>query len=369
MIIKTITCHDVNNYGASLQAFALLKFLTDLGHDVEIIDYKPDYLTPFGYYPLTFVSGKYNKPFLRWIYILLKLPKRIPAVRRKKAYDRFNSSHFKLTPRYGTYQELHDSPPNADIYIAGSDQIWNTQFQNGKDPAFYLDFGEKTTRRISYAASFATNDIAIDAFDFVREKISHFDAISIREKASLHLLEELGHTSGVDVCDPVFLIDKDEWEYEATLSTLKPHSDYILVYLTDESPTIERIAVEIKAKTGWKIYAIGAYMCRWADKNFNTSGPEDFVRLISKASFIISNSFHATAFSLIFKKPFCVVNRKEHINIRMKSMLDNLGIGNRLVCKYSEDILLPIDYAEIDQVISDKVASSKEWLVSKIVEK
>lgn len=366
MTIKTITCHDVNNYGASLQAFALLKFLTASGYDAEIIDYKPDYLSPFGYYPLTYVSGKFDKPILRWVYILLKLPKRIPAVKRKKAYDRFNATHFKLTSRYCSYRELYDNPPSADVYIAGSDQIWNTLFPNGKDPAFYLDFGGKDTRRISYAASFATDDIAADTIDFVKEKLSNLDAVSIREKTSLPLLKKLGCSSGVDVCDPVFLLGKDEWEHEASHSKVKSRSKYILVYLTDESPVIESIALDMKSETGWKIYVVGAYKCKWADRNFNTSGPEDFVQLISKASFVISNSFHATAFSLIFRRPFCVVNRKEHINIRMKSLLDGLGIGERLIDKFSEKILNPIDYGRLDPIVSEWAVSSKKWLASNI---
>lgn len=161
MKIKTITCHDVYNVGASLQACALVTYLRKLGHDAQIIDYKPDYLS--NHYPLWGLGNPaYDKPVIRELYNLAKLPGRLKARngKRKAEYDRFTAEFLPLTPRrYTSNDDLKQNPPEADVYFAGSDQIWNCFFPNGKDPAFYLDFAPAGSVRASYAASFAMDDI------------------------------------------------------------------------------------------------------------------------------------------------------------------------------------------------------------------
>ena len=156
MQICTITCHDVYNAGASLQAYALQAYLKSLGHDVKIIDYKPDYLSR--HYRLDIVGNpKYDKPILRQAYLLAKLPGRLRMLPRKRAFDSFTAKYLDLTRRYASNAELKADPPEADIYFAGSDQIWNPLFSNGKDPAFYLDFVRRGIRA-AYAASFAVEE-------------------------------------------------------------------------------------------------------------------------------------------------------------------------------------------------------------------
>ena len=141
MKIKTITCHDVYNVGASLQAYALVTYLRKLGHDAQIIDYKPDYLS--NHYPLWGLGNPaYDKPVIRELYNLAKLPGRLKARngKRKAEYDRFTAEFLPLTPRrYTSNDDLKQNPPEADVYFAGSDQIWNCFFPNGKDPVFLLD--------------------------------------------------------------------------------------------------------------------------------------------------------------------------------------------------------------------------------------
>ena len=367
MKIKTITCHDELNFGASLQAFSLQRYLGTKNHQVEIIDYKPSYSS--GHYNLWAVSNPiYDKPIIKLLYLLAKLPGRLCGLKRKRTFDSFNSKYLKLTKRYNSYEDLKADAPLADCYIAGSDQIWNTLFPNGRDAAFYMDFGAKEVKRISYAASFATPTIAPEFRDFVSEKLRGIDAISIRERISLPLLTELGRKDGVAVCDPVFLLSKDEWN--KTLSLEKPlfnvTEKYLLVYLTDKGPQIERIAQEIKKKTGWKIYSVGAIKSQCADKSFTNAGPLDFVQLIRDAQFVISNSFHATAFSLIMETKFCVVNRADAINERMKSILEDYGLSDRLVSEYNDELLQELDLNALSVCQKGIVDASKEWLNSQL---
>lgn len=360
MNIKTITCHDCYNFGASLQAFALQTYLESQGHDVEIIHYKPDYLS--GHFNMMAVSNPvFDKPIIKQLYLLAKFPGRLMSLKRKKVFDEFTAKYLKLTRRYNSYEELKDDAPEADAYIAGSDQIWNTLFRNGRDAAFYLDFGKPEVKRISYAASFATPDVVSEYREFVMKELKGIDCISIREKTSLPLLTSLGRPDGVAVCDPVFLLDKTQWQdtIKAVPSVTKK---YVLVYLTDKSAEIESIAREIKKATGWKIYAAGGIKAAYADRNFANAGPLEFVRLINDSQFVISNSFHATAFSLILEKNFCVVNRKEGINERMKSVLADYGLDDHMTSWLFEKLLTDIDYRSVNIIKEEKVNKSKDWL-------
>lgn len=362
MKIKTITCHDVYNLGASLQAYALQKYLESQGHKVEIIDYMPEYQCR--QFRLCIISNSlYDKPFIKQLYLLAKLPRRLMALKRKNAFDEFTTKYLKLTRRYNSYEELMADPPEADVYIAGSDQIWNTLFHNGRDAASYLDFGKPEVKRISYAASFATPDIVPEYREFVKEKLKGIDCISIREKTSLPLLASLGRPDGMAVCDPVFLLNKEQW-LEIIKDEPNVNEKYVLVYLTDKSDEIEQIAKDIKKTTGWKIFVVGGIKSTYADRSFFNTGPLEFLKLISDAQFIISNSFHATAFSLIMEKNFCVVNRKEGINERMKSVLADYDLIERLVCCYNRTLLETIDYTRINPIKSTIIEESKRWLKS-----
>ena len=363
MKIKTITCHDVYNLGASLQAYALQHYLEGRGHDVQIIDYKPDYQNR--HYKLWIVANPvFDKPIIKQLYLLAKLPGRLWALRRKKVFDAFTAKYLKLTKRYNSYEELKAGAPQADCYIAGSDQIWNPLFFSSRDAAFYMDFGLPEVKRISYAASFATPTVAPEFREFMSNKLKGIDAVSIREKTSLPLLAELGRKDGVAVCDPVFLLSKDEWNDTLSLgkSRFNVTEKYLLVYLTDKGPQIERIAQEIRQRTGWKIYSVGGIKAQCADKSFTNAGPLDFVQLIRDAQFVISNSFHATAFSLIMGTKFCVVNRADAINERMKSILEDYGLSHRLVSEYNDALLEDLNLNELDVCRNQIASASKEWL-------
>ena len=189
MKIKTITCHEVYNHGASLQEYALLKYLENLGHEVETISYKPPYLS--NHFKLWIVSSpKWGKNFfLRTLYLGIKLPKKLYNLTRKKNFDLFSKEWIPSTvDRYTSNEELKNNIPEADVYICGSDQIWNSFFQNGKDPAFYLDFVPDEKLKLSYAASFAIDELEEDIKDFVKKKVTRLDFISVRETSGVKIL-------------------------------------------------------------------------------------------------------------------------------------------------------------------------------------
>ena len=359
MQIKTITCHDVYNHGASLQAYALQTYLESLGHNVEIIDYKPPYLC--GHYNLWAVNPVYDKPIVKQLYLLAKLPGRLVALKRKRLFDEVTQKYLKLTDCcYHSNEELAANPPQADVFIAGSDQIWNTLFLNGRDAAFYLFFAPKTSKRISYAASFATEDVVEEYKPFVKSMLQNFDEISIRERCSLSLLKQLGRTDGKAVCDPVFLLTKEQWN--KMLPSEPAKEKYMVVYDSEKSVNLKKIALRIAKEKRLKLYNISGFRIGYADKELWASSPFDFVKLIRDAEYIISNSFHATAFSVIYGKNFCVVNRTEKINERLKSILEDLSLQERLISDFHLGLLKMPDYEPVNHRLQKEIAASEDYL-------
>lgn len=362
MKICTITCHRVYNHGASLQAYGLMKYLKNSGHDVEIIDYRPEYLS--NHYRLSNVANpRWEKNrLLKWTYLTLKLPGRLLSLRRKKAFDRFDKKYLSITDTcYRTNDELKQKPPAAEAYICGSDQIWNSLHKNGKDPAFYLDFVPSQKIKASYAASFATDSIAEPLKRVVKERVERLDGIAVREKSGVKILKELGIHRAITVLDPVFLLDQTEWD---KISSGSYKEDYILIYDFDNSELIKKIALELKQLTGYKIYCVNPGKQKYADKMFRYVGPDSFISLIRDAKFVVSNSYHAAVFSLIYEKDFVIVNRTEAINTRMRDLLDDLNLNSRLTNnEYKiEELLKKIDYSVVKEMIKTKIMSSKSYL-------
>lgn len=364
MKIKTITCHDVYNYGASLQAYALMHYLEKKGHEVEIIDYKPDYLS--GHYKLKVANPVYDKPLIKQLYLLAKFYPHLRSLKRKKLFDDFKRKYLKITSvRYQSNEELKRNPPIADLYLAGSDQIWNTSFYNGKDPAFYLDFVPNGKVKASYAASMATDKILTGWERFVSEKVMNLDRIAVREKSAVATLKSIGVTKEISVvCDPVFLLSCNEWKDLFSNTTFEINDPYILVYDSDCSVSIKEIALKIARRDRLKIVPVGyTAFGYWKDYS-NSLGPIEFLKLVYNAKYVISNSFHATAFAIIFKKNFYVVRRIENLNSRMEDLLTMLSLNNRLISSSDFCDLPDIDYELIHDKINRYICSGKDFLSS-----
>ncbi|MCQ2429869.1 MAG: polysaccharide pyruvyl transferase family protein [Clostridia bacterium] len=355
MKIRTITCHDVYNAGASLQAYALCAYLNGEGHDARIIHYKPDYLS--GHFSLWGIANpKYDRPGVRLLYRLVKLPGRLTRRlgRRKRRYDRFRRQYLPLTRRCSGYDDLKNDPPEADVYIAGSDQIWNTSFPNGHDPAFYLAFAPEGKVRASYAASFAADKADPACADEQAARIRALDYVSVREKTGLDILDELGIPGARTVMDPVFLCSADAWRGLIPSNLKKGRKPYLLVYDFDGSAEIRKAARELADRYGLDIYSV--FQKKGVDRYVGSLGPREFIGYIDGAAYVLSNSFHATAFSLILHKPFMAFDRREKLNSRMRDLISLAGLSDRTS---ADD---PIDWSAVDSRLSACINDSKSFL-------
>lgn len=371
MVIKTITCHDVNNYGASLQAFALQTFLLHQGYDVEIIDYKPSYQTGYKIDTNVPEDSKYYKickviPPLKYLRAIKNYLYEMQTRGRIDAFKNFNKKFLRLTERYDSFDSLLSNPPVADIYIAGSDQIWSTKLPNGFDPSFYLQFGKLETKRISYAASFAHPEIYKGVDVMIKSFLSSFDSISVREKTGINILEKL-ECKGTHVLDPVFLLSANEWLKLFKLEKSgRPISEkYILVYdLASNTDEIRKKSSQLAKILKCKIVAIcDSIPSGYAEINFKSASPIDFVNLIANSECVIADSFHASAFAVIFNKPLWVYYHKTNVS-RISDMLDIMGLGNRL--NSDSEIISDIPWNIVNERMTHAIADSKYYLLKAI---
>lgn len=368
MKIHTITSHDVYNYGASLQAYALMRYLQDVGNEVSIIDYKPDYSK--ARYNFWYISPQYRwrkNPLLRFCACFVLAPKRFYTYRRKKAFDTFKSKYLHLTRRFSTLTELEQAQWDAQMFIAGSDQIWNTDHENGKDPANYLSFVPQGKKRMSYAASFGIDYIKPEFKDMVYQNLMRFQQVTVREKQGVRILNQLG-LSAEQVVDPVFLLPKNEWEDMSVSPKVK--GKYILVYDFGRNKMMQEFAIRYAKEHQLRIFSLNDFVSHsYADCNINNAGPREFLGLIRNAECFISNSFHGTAFSIMFEKQFFVFNRKDAVNSRMESLMEMAGLQDRLIMNQADFIKMDtlIDYDAVNSRMVEYITKSKDVLAKNIL--
>lgn len=366
MKVLTITCHNVYNHGASLQQFALIDYVQSLGHTVETINYQPAYLAD-NYRYLGVPSKNFQKNmFLKTLYIIAKFPTRFSTRKRRMAFNEFDKKYIPQTKQlYKDNQSLKNNLPEADIYICGSDQIWNTLFENGADPAFYLDFVPAGKRKISYAASFATSRIENNLGDFVKRKVDKLDFVSVRESSAVTILKDLEIKEVTHVVDPVFLLSAEDWIEKFDLKKTEAQS-YVLVYDFENNPLVKEYALHLQKTQGYQIIALNKVI-DYADMIYWDIGPVEFLGLMHDASFVLANSFHATAFSFIFKKQFLVFNRSAGINTRMKDFLTEFGLEQRLADSFNQQALEDtIDFSVIEERLNQRIEISKKYLQNAI---
>lgn len=249
--------------------------------------------------------------------------------------------------------------------MAGSDQIWNTNYLNGRCPAYFLDFGK--AKKISYAASFAIDKIEKEWKPFVKQQLSHFDHISVREKTGLKILDDLGIHDATQVVDPVFLLDVKEWNELA--SEAKDYglerNKYIVVYdfLNDER--IAEFAVKLSQELGLPTVSINDFnILSYVNKNINNAGPLEFLSLIKNSATVVCSSFHASAFSIIFQRPFYVFPLKNSKNSsRMEDLLSLIHHNERFMPK---DTLSDFNYSEVARFMNVEIERSKSILIDYI---
>ena len=339
MKVGILTFHRAQNFGAMLQAHALQKVIESLGNECEIIDYRCIKLEES--YKNFIVPNKSLKGVMSGI---IHFPNRY---RRAKKFGRFSKKYYKLTKQAYTPDTISDAGDKFDACVVGSDQVWNPNITDS-DLNYFLDFVSNQKRKISYAASLGVSDFDENLERYLNKNLKTFKKISVREDSAVPMLHRIAGITPEVVLDPVFLVDVTYWESLAKIGEDAIPGKYVFLYELHEHMTRE-YAEKVAYEKGMEVLLIPNDL-RGGIRGVKKYAPtvENFLQYIKNAEFVVTDSFHVVAFSIIFQKQFAVLLKREqkNLNTRLVSLLDKLDLDTRIVEDISdvEAISAPIDY-------------------------
>lgn len=341
--VGIITFHNVYNFGAILQAYALRHTIEEGFQDVtrcEVIDY----INPLKakehqlfYYDKKMGLKNNAKKFIKDIY----------RIHKNKRFDRFARENITLSDKYESIESLveMDRTGGYDVYIVGSDQVWNTG-NNKKDTAYLLSFVGEDKKRASYAASFGACILGDEETKIYKYHLSKFDVITVRERSALENQPFLKQLNARVVVDPTLLLSKKE--YQNLMSDRIVKSRYAFLYTIEEERHLRKYAIDYCKKNG--LILIDS---KRSIEFFLNSGPEDFLSFIYYADVVFTNSFHGTVFSLILNKQFATeVNTNGSVNTRSKDLLDEFDLIDRDIDSSEHDITKQINQENTNAILA-----------------
>lgn len=364
--IGLLTMHRVVNFGSILQAYATQVVIKKLGYDCEIINYQ---------YPNKIHLEDHTSFLLKVLKVLMEIRYGFPGKKQRRAFRLFREKYLHQSEYFKTRDDLVERVPEYDTYIVGSDQTWNVR-HIGSDDTFLLAFVPTDKRRISYASSAARKELPTLYINSFKQHLSAFNAISVREKHTQELIKNLLGKDVPVTLDPTLLLDANEWQLLARNSKLKIKTPFILVYILKYSflpyPTATEVIKDVYDKYHLPIVAL-RYSAR---ENMGIEdvinlhegvGPEDFLWLFMNASYVITTSFHGTAFSLNFRRPFYAIYNSSIEDDRIYSLLHLLGAESCGVdvCKGYQSAK-PVDYDKISQTLISERNKSISFLKSNL---
>lgn len=363
--------YKVKNYGAMLQSYALYLTIKRLGYECKQISYDR-----FSHSKSTFqqireclFDKKFFKLFQKGLIILKRKIQSYSTSKlniRNRLFDQFMIS-IPHTIRY-TDENIEKCIDQFDILVCGSDQIWNPNWSND---IFFLEFTESVDK-IAYAASIGQSVVTDDYKKILVNIIKKFNAVSLRENQLIEELSILSDRNIECVLDPTMLLEKED--YEKLCSAPIIDDSYTLVYLLGGNKKNVKTARRISKLMGRKVAYIpyvgdyGFYDEKYSNYPLLDIGPKEFLCLIKNADAIITDSFHACVFSIIFHKNFYCLERKEvltksNMGSRLITLLNDFSLQERLINSYDDYLNLdPIDYALVDIRLKELKKGSLEFL-------
>ncbi len=324
--IGTVNFHRSQNYGALMVAYSLKAYLKRLGMDTLTVDYYPAYH-----------QAMYPHPH--------------------KAFQEFINS--RLTP-FGSPEEEYD------LLIYGSDTIWERYKVYGYDDAYWGSEKLRAKRKITYSASASMRNFSPESDELFRKYLPQFHAVSVRESVLRTYLENLTGCSILHTCDPTFLLASED--YEAIMANRMIAERYAVIYNRQLSRKLPEIACTVREKTGLPVYILpgnGMLLNEAGEVLRGDMGPREFLSMMRHASFVLAASFHATAFSILFRKPFYSIMKSR--GERVESLLRSAGLEERLIDHSSQiDPENKIDYTRVNDRMSGWIAESKRYLAGNL---
>lgn len=365
MKVSILTYHNAHNYGAVLQAYALRTKLRDLGYDAQIANYRNDniekrYERDLKY---TFTYRELLNP-LKW-HKLIKRRYDIEFAKEEWAKQCDNFKEFiydYLLEKDDNRLSLIDLENlDTDMFICGSDQVWASWITDGLDSAYLLSFNTNA-RRVSYAASMASADISLKEKEVLKAALNDFDDISVREKEVSKVLQKLVNKNIEVTLDPTLLIDGKDYENIESKNELTKEK-FVFAYFVHENDILMECAKECAKSLGYKLIELHYYLRRdlLGHNQIADAGPSEFLWYIKNAEFVLTNSFHGTVFSILYKKRFYSVYEKD---LRKDNLLNSLELEDRHInCAKDMDFKSQINYENAFNKLEAYRKSSIDFLV------
>lgn len=372
MRIGYITLSCAHNYGAVLQAYALGYFLNEHGYEAELIDYvteryqidNPDFVF---------------KSTVRWrknigTRFLWKITKHRNEIKCRECFNKFVNQYIPKTKTYISNEDLKQHLPLFDLFISGSDQIWNTDFSWDSKPdlPYFLDFVPESIPKIAYSSSFGKARLKDDEQDEIKHLLSKYSAIAVREYTGKDIVEKLGLQAKV-VVDPTLLCNRKVWDELASKKII--NRPYILLFQIFPNDELKKTAKRIAKKKGMKLVIVSAnpmHRKKLGMKAIFLTKVENWLSYIKYANYVLTDSFHGSVFSILFNRQF-VSNINVMGTSRITGLLDSLNLTDRKTKDLSFDsiweiIEKDIDYSETNACVEKMRMDSANWLLSVIEE-
>ena len=355
-IVAFITVHVGFNFGSILQTIATYKVIESMQKTPLLINYIPDRVTYRRYFKNMF-SGII--PFFKRAIFLPNF------IRNTYIYSSYLKKYCPMSAPIYDKDDFAKKCPVADYYMTGSDQVWNNKHNEGFNERYYFSQTPDTAIRISFASSIGETELDKEQTVRIKSLLSRYSAISVREDSAKQLIESMG-LKATHLLDPTFMLNKEEWKQYMEPQKIK--EAYLLIYTpynTIDKKAIFEAAIEIAKENKLKIIT---FSWDWrkdpmADKTIMYASPGDFLSLMYHAHYIITNSFHGTAFSINLNKQFSVF-MPSAFSTRICSIIDLCGLKDRMVIDNfdlakSKNI---IDYAIVNKILDKERNKSIEFL-------
>lgn len=356
MKVGIITFHKAINYGAVLQVFALQNVIKSFGIDVNVINYIPPKFM-HGLELIKLHSGKRMFCLSILLYPVFK--------KRRKNFELFIEENLMLTEPIYNKSELEKISYKYDCIITGSDQVWNYNLTN-QDDAYFLNFAGNF-KKIAYAASFGLNVIPNNLKKWYINLLNQIDDISVREIAGQKIISALCDKDVSVVLDPTLLLTSRQWgQYIKKRSNKK----YILIYTLNDSSILIKYGKKLKKETGFDLIVLPCgFKYAYSKYSQYEVSPQKFIELFFEAEYILTDSFHGTAFSINFNKKFLVEfnKNKNNTNSRLENIIDLLGLENRILTENDlnndlDKMYKEINYNKVNKILNAERNKSLKFL-------
>ena len=352
MVVNVITRHAPTNYGSLLQAIATQRVIMNLGHECRIINYIPKCETGVRM-AITQLEQKTKwkrNPIKKAIYLMVAEPETLLMDRKFLA---MRKKYLLMGPCCATTGELKKlyAEKKDEVFLTGSDQVWGPISTGHYDPTYFLDFVPKSSRKLAFAASFGKAIFDEQTLKEYGVLLKKYDSLAVRENVAVELLKKMD-ISAKQVLDPTLLMDADAWsEY---VKPMKKPEKYVLVYQIHANSDLDHYAVKFAEKAELPLLRVSPllHQAKRSGKFVYCTDNSGFLDLIKNAAYMVTDSFHGTAFAINFNTQFVEVLPNTGTSSRNQSILELTGLTDRIVRDLN-------DFSYIDQEIDFKEANEK----------